>query len=117
MVSIGESLMSIESSRALLTKRLPILVMLEGLVMVSAVGRFFFLLGGLSMPALVWFLIVGTLGGLGLAHFIIRANLLAAKGTLDDETMKPLLAISISMLVLALLISLAGPGIFASFFS
>jgi len=92
------------------------LAVLEGLVLMSASMRFAFPeLGGvdLSRPAhLAWFAGVVVLAGGAVALYVIRSAALAprlrAGEKLDDE-MKQLLAMSVAVLGLSGLVSLAGP--------
>lgn len=102
-------------------RHLIILGVLEGVVMFSAVGRMAIPGLGLDLtqkPQLIWLVATLLLSASGASHYALRATPLMArlKGEQLESELKPILALSLAMVGLAGLLSLAGPQAFERLF-
>lgn len=103
------------------TRHIVILGMLEGLVICSAVLRMVIPSLGLDLskqPHLIWFIATMLVAGAAVSHYVLRAALLMPRvraGEQVDDELKQILGISVSLVGLAALVSLAGPALFERF--
>jgi hypothetical protein len=103
-------------------KHLVVLSVLEGLVMFSAIIRVAIPGMGIdfsSQPQLIWFVATLFLSASSVAHYVVRASALGPRikaGEQVEEDQKQILSISLALLGLAFLLSLAGPGAFQQLF-
>lgn len=100
------------------TRHLLLLAVLEGLVIFSAVIRL--AIPGLGIdfsqpPQLAWFIAVVLIAGGAVAQYVIRASVLMPRIRAGDPVegeLKQVLGVSIAMVGLAALVSVAGPSLF-----
>lgn len=96
-------------------KNLIILALVEGAVVMSAVLRMVIPGLGLDLerpPQLAWFVVVVVLAGAGIAQYVVRSSLLlprARAGERIDDELRQIMAMSLAIIGLAGLVSLAGP--------
>lgn len=103
------------STPVLPAKNLVLLGLTEGVVMMSAVIRF--VIPGLGVdlarpPHLAWFVGTVMLAGAGIAQYVVRSSLLLPRlraGEKVDDELRQVMAVSLAIIGLAGLISLAGP--------
>lgn len=102
------------STPVLPPKNLVVLGLAEGVVMISAVIRFAFpgLLDLARPPHLAWFVGTVMLAGAGIAQYVLRSSLLMPRvraGEKVEDDLRQIMAVSLAIIGLAGLISLAGP--------
>jgi hypothetical protein len=99
-------------------RNLVILAVLEGLVMFSAIVRM--VIPGLGIdfgkqPHLIWFVLTMMLSGSAVAHYVIRSMPLQARLRAEEpveDDLKQILGLSLALVGLAAMVSLAGPQLF-----